>query len=30
VWRDFDEDFGRDVLREHLAADHAPVAGAAP
>lgn len=30
VWRDFQGDFGRDVLREHLAADHAPVAGAAP
>jgi hypothetical protein len=22
VWRDFDGDFGRDLLREHLAADH--------
>jgi hypothetical protein len=23
VWRDFQGDFGRDLLREHLAADHA-------
>jgi hypothetical protein len=24
VWRDFDRDFGNDLLREHLATDHAP------
>ena len=30
VWRDFDGDFGRDVLREHVAVDHPPVAGAVP
>jgi len=22
VWRDFDGDFGRDLLREHVAASH--------
>ncbi len=29
VWRDFQGDFGRDVLGEHLAADHAPPAAQA-
>jgi hypothetical protein len=24
VWRDFSGDFGRDVLREHVNADHRP------
>ena len=27
VWRDFDGDFGRDLLGEHLAEDHAPGKG---